>query len=594
MNWSPAIGLAFGQLRRQKTQVAAALGWRSLYEVVPMQVPILTGVVASAVTGEAISVYGWPIQYPRTAVLAAAAIALFTLAVLQGVSSHYRWVASARMSHQFVRDMRKRVLDKLTALPLETHRRYGAGELLDRILTDTSQIRLFVERVFIQSVSNVLRVGYPVACLFAIDARLAAIVLSVLPPQWLLARRLHRRLHTATRRRRASQADFANDLAERLDGAEALRALHGETAAKQRLFEGTERIEQFAFAASVATARISGSLSFASGLGLALCWWLGGEQVLAQQMSVGTLVAFSGFVVLAFRPLQRFARIATTYRQGLVSLERIHELLEAEELPDDPPNAEPLIIGGGAVRVGDVRLERNGTKVLRGVSAEIPGRRLTAVVGRSGSGKSSLLRVLAGLETANTGGVWVDGQCLKHATRASTRATIALVPQWPALFSGTVAENVRVGAPDASDAAVTRACEGAFATTFVRHLPRGFETRLGRGGVMLSGGELQRLAIARALVKNPRILLMDEPTSALDPEAEAAIVESLRQLTRTLTVIVVAHRVRTISRADHVIHLDRGQAVASGEHPHLLANSTAYAALFAEARPGCSAAESSA
>lgn len=580
---APAVRLALGQLRHQKRQLAVALGWRGLYELVPMQVPILTGVIAGVVAGEAASIYGRPLEGEAPAtVLGGAAVGLLALAVLHGVSSHARWVASARLSHRFVRDLRRLVLDKLAVLPLESYRRYGGGELLDRVLTDASRVRLFVERVFIESVSNAIRVGYPVAMLFALDARLAAIALSVLPPQWILARRLHRRLHEATRRSRSREAEFAGDLAERIHGAEALRALGGEGTSAGRLHDGAEEIEGFQLAGSVATARISGSLWFATGLGLALAWWLGGQRVLAGEMTVGTLVAFSGFVVLAYRPLQRFATIASTYRRGLVSLERIRELLTAGEVPPDPPHARPLDPERGAIRVRDLRLTRGDSRILDGLTARIPARRLTAIAGRSGSGKSSLLRVLARLADPDSGRVWIDGRCLATATRKSARDAIALVPQWPALFSGTVAENVRVGSPDASDAEVFRACEEAYASEFIARLPQGFATRVGRRGMDLSGGELQRLAIARALLNRPRILLMDEPTSALDPEAEVAIVETLRRLSGSLTVVLVAHRLRAIRCADHVLYLEKGTVVASGRHTDLLARSSAYATLFSE------------
>ncbi len=575
------FGLAASYLSRQKGRVAAAFACRAVYELAPMQLPILTGAIVSAVAHEQARLYGFafPADAGRQA-LGAATVGLFLLAVLHGASSYARWTMSARVSRRFVGDLRRAVVKRLVELPLGSRRRFGSGELLDRALADTANLTRFVERVFIQALSAVIRLGYPLAMLVWIDPRLTLLSLSALPPQWWLARRLQRRLRGATLRSRESQADLASDIQESLEGAETLQALTAEGRIARSLQRGTDRLEAHQFGASRLAAGISGSVWLATGIGLALTWWHGGLRVLAGEMSVGTLVVFSGYVALAYRPLQRFTTIVNTYHRGIVSLGRLADLLSLSEALPEARGAPDFAVRTGVVELEGVSVARGNRDVLDSVSLRVPPRMLTAIVGRNGSGKSTLLRLMARFEDADAGEVRIDGQKLRAVTLASLRDKVALVPQSPAIFSATLLDNVRLGRPDAPEAEVRAICGTLLPSSFLDRLPEGFATRVGRGGATLSGGERQRVAIARALLRRPRVLLMDEPTAALDREAEVALVATLRQLARTMTVVVVAHRSEAVRCADRVVLLDRGQVVDTGRHPELMARNPLYRTLF--------------
>ncbi|MCA9268558.1 MAG: ABC transporter ATP-binding protein, partial [Planctomycetales bacterium] len=391
------------------------------------------------------------------------------------------------------------------------------------------------------------------------DPLLAVVALSILPPQVLISRWLQRRLHAATRSSRRSQSDLTSAAKETYDGVETIKALGAEAAAAQRLQHGALQLEQDELKAHAMTGLINGNVWLMTSVGVALTWWLGGSRVLTGEMTLGTLVAFTGFIAFAYLPFRQFTTMVSTYRQGLVSLERINEILKLEPTVDSRAGAPPLPSGPGAVQFDNVSFAYDRHLVLRDVSLSIAPHQLVAVVGRSGSGKSSLLRLAARLYDPDAGTVRIDGENLRDVSLASVRQTVAVAPQRPMLFTGTIRDNVAWGDPQADRAAIEAALARAGALQFVERLPQGIDTRVGRAGQSLSGGETQRIAIARAVLAKARVLLLDEPTSALDAAMENVVVDTLRSLSETMTVLVVAHKAPTVRAADRVVVLDQGR-----------------------------------
>jgi ABC-type multidrug transport system fused ATPase/permease subunit len=322
-----------------------------------------------------------------------------------------------------------------------------------------------------------------------------------------------------------------------------------------------------------------------TGVGIMLVWWQGGTRVLAGEMTLGALVAFTGFAELAYRPFRRFTDLVKTYRAGMASLERVQELLDVPSTVRVRDDARPIEMNEGRIALHDVSFAYATQEVLKGVNVEIAAGLLTAVVGPSGAGKSSLLRLIARLHDPTRGQVLIDGQSLESVTLGSLRSRLAVVPQRPLIFSGTVLENVRLARPDATVDEVRAACEAASALAFIERLENGFDTRLGRHGVSLSAGEIHRIAIARALLTRPKILLLDEPTAALDAGSEAAVVKAFRALRGEMTVVIVGHRAEAVRHADRVIVLDAGCIVAEGTHEELLLRSPIYQKLFGAGAP---------
>jgi ABC-type multidrug transport system fused ATPase/permease subunit len=357
---------------------------------------------------------------------------------------------------------------------------------------------------------------------------------------------------------------LTGDVKESIDGVETVKALCAEEVCVARIERSADALETDELEASRYSAAISGTVFLTTSLGIALTWWQGGQRVLSGDMTLGALVVFTGFVAFAYQPFRQFTTMLTTYRRGLVSLERIEELLAAEPQVTRVGTGRPLRVASGRIEFHGVAFRYARQPVLADIDLVIEPRELTVVMGRSGSGKSSLLRLMVRLHDPQQGAVLIDGQDLRDVNLQSLRTQVAVVPQQPVLFSGTIGQNICLGRPDAPPEEVTAACQAAGAMELIARLDGGLEARLGRGGVRLSGGEAQRISIARALLLRPQIILMDEPTSALDATSECAILAALERLRGVATVVIVAHRASTIRSADRVVVLDAGRVVAAG------------------------------
>ena len=575
--------MAWSYLRHHKLRLTTAVFWRSLYELVPMQVPLLTGLIVDALAGGKISL--WGVDRDLTdpmAILQLAAAGLMGVALVYGLSAYGWTVATARLSRGFVTDLRRRLIAHAINISIDRHLSVGAAGLIDRILRDTAATRSFLEKVFVRTLTNLLRAGYPVLMLIVLDFRLALVALSVLPVQRLISRQLEKRLQATTRKRRESDATLLAALKEKLDGIEDIQALNANNVTVGALNHKVDHLEQKQLGVARVNALMRLTVWLSTGIGLALIWWQGGLQVLAGQMTVGQLVVFTGLVTFAYRPFRQFTNIVNVYHRGVVSLERIDELLSVETSVQDRFDAVPLSVKEGRIAIDQLAFAYDSQPILRDIDLRINPHQLVAVVGRSGSGKSTLLKLLARLHDPQKGEIRIDDQPIDAVTVASLRSQIALVGQNPVLFSDTILENVRLAQPEATLDKVKAACRLAGALSFIETLDEGFETRIGTDGINLSGGQAQRISIARALLTGPGVLLMDEPTSALDAETEAAIVKTLGQLKQHTTIVLTAHRSQVMCSADLIVVMDKGRIIAQGNHPYLWKNCHVYRELFTD------------
>jgi ATP-binding cassette subfamily B protein len=324
------------------------------------------------------------------------------------------------------------------------------------------------------------------------------------------------------------------------------------------------------------------------GAGLTLMVTLAAAKVQAGTMTVGDLVLVNTYLLQLIRPLDRLGQIYRSIKQALTDLEQMMTLLAERQEVTDRPGAAALPPGRGDLRFEGVGFAYDPRRpVLRDVSFEIPHGRRVAVVGASGAGKSTIGRLLFRFYDPTQGRILLDGRDIRDVTQASLRAAVAVVPQDAVLFNETIRYNIAFGRPEASAEEVEEAARLARLDGFVRSLPDGYETVVGERGLKLSGGEKQRIAIARAILKRPRLFLFDEATSALDSHTERAIQESLSAVSRGTTTLVIAHRLSTVVDCDEILVLDGGRVMERGPHAALLARGGAYAALWArqQARP---------
>ncbi|MEM1132252.1 MAG: ABC transporter ATP-binding protein/permease [Pseudomonadota bacterium] len=300
------------------------------------------------------------------------------------------------------------------------------------------------------------------------------------------------------------------------------------------------------------------------------------------QLTVGDLVLVNGLLLQLFRPLDMLGWVYRTIRQGLVDMAAMFRLIDTDTEIIDQPGAQPLSLVDTGIRFDDVTFGYDGDRmILNGLSFEVAAGETLAIVGPSGAGKSTIARLLFRFYDAKSGAVMIGGENVADVTQASVRNAIGIVPQDTVLFNDTIGYNIAYGHGDANDATVREAAQGAAIANFIEGLPQGYDTPVGERGLKLSGGEKQRVAIARTLVKNPPILVLDEATSALDSRTEEAILDTLRDIAQQRTTLVIAHRLSTITNADRIIVLDKGKVAESGTHRALLAKGGIYADMWA-------------
>jgi ABC-type multidrug transport system fused ATPase/permease subunit len=426
----------------------------------------------------------------------------------------------------------------------------------------------------------VLRFVCPVVLMFLQQAFLAAVCCSLIPIQWGITLLLHRRAREARLQARRTRTRFNTVVKEQLDGTETIQCLGACQAAADRAARKARRLEREELVQADCEARKSGVIWVMTSLAIGIAWGLGGLMVLDGRMTTGELIAFTGLLVFAFAPFRRFAESMSASRRILSSLENVRELLTLPAGPGERADARPLVIGEGGIELREVSFAYNPEEpVLKNACLCIPPRRITAIAGRSGSGKTTLLRLINRLYDPQSGLILIDGEDVRDFTVASLRSAIVLVPQRPMVFTGSIANNLRLAKPEAEEAELLAACEAADLLQFVQGQKLGLRTRLGRRGIQLSGGEAQRLAIARAVLMRSKVLLLDEPTSSLDVLSQATIMDTLSRLKKEMTIVVAGHRLEALSKADHLVLLRRGEIVEQGLPANLLP------ALFADGSP---------
>ncbi len=351
-----------------------------------------------------------------------------------------------------------------------------------------------------------------------------------------------------------------------------------EAARYDRSMEGYERASVKTYT-SLAVLNTGQAVIFTAGLTATMLMCAIG--VRSGKNTVGDFVMINAMMIQLYQPLNFMGMVYREIKQAIIDIEKMFGVLSRHPEVKDIPGARPLIVTSGAVRFDDVRFSYDPDRpILKGLSFEVPAGKTVAIVGPSGAGKSTISRLLFRLYDVSGGKILIDGQDIRNVTQASLRASIGMVPQDTVLFNDTIRYNIRYGRWDATDAEVEQAAQLAQIDAFIRMSPKGYETQVGERGLKLSGGEKQRVAIARTVLKAPPILVLDEATSALDSHTEQEIQDALERVSRNRTSLVIAHRLSTIVGADEIIVLDQGRIAERGTHAQLLASGGLYASMW--------------
>lgn len=510
------------------------------------------------------------------------AVMIGVVAVL-AVASALRYYLVISLGERVVADLRTDVFNHVTRLSASFYDSARSGELLSRLTADTTQIKSAVGASASIALRNLVLFFGSATMMVITSPRLSGFVLAVIPVIVIPLVGFGRMVRRRSRGAQDSLADASAYAAELIGAVRTMQAYTNEALAGSRFGEAVERAYRGAIFSTRARAILTAIIIFLAAGSVVVILWIGAQDVLAGRLSAGTLSQFVLFAIFAASGLGQLSEVWGELSQASGAAERLTELLAIAPDISAPPNPVPLPVPArGAVAFGDVHFAypmRPQSEILHGVSFAVePGERV-AIVGPSGAGKSTLFHLLLRFYDPASGSISLDGVRLTDADPRAIRSRIALVPQDVVVFGGSVAENIRFGRPDASDADVVRAAELAQAMEFIRRLPKGMDTPVGERGVTLSGGQRQRIAIARAILREAPLLLLDEATSALDAESETLVQSALETLMRQRTTLVIAHRLATVLSCDRIVVMDQGRVVEEGTHAALAAADGLYARL---------------
>lgn len=479
-----------------------------------------------------------------------------------------------------IRSLRNKLYGRIQDLPISFFHKMKTGVLMSRITNDVALIRSMVSDAVKAAFRDFFTIVFLSGVIFYRDWKLALIAIVILPLAFFPVFEFGRRVRRFTTRSQESMAELNSFLHETFSGTKIVKAFGMEAYEKKRFFKKNRRLFNFEIKAVIAKAFSPAIMEFLAGIGMALIIWYGGRMVFAGDSTLGTFSSFIGAVLMLYDPVKKISRINNAIQEGLAASDRIFDIIETES--DIIEVANPVVIESKSHHVSfkNVFFKYNDTMILKDINLDVRSGEILALVGMSGGGKTSLVNLIPRFYDVCKGAIHIDDTDIRNATISSLRSQIAIVTQDPILFNDTARNNIAYGNQDAPEEAVMAAAKAAYAYDFIQSFPDKFDTTIGELGGRLSGGEKQRLCIARALLKDAPILILDEATSSLDTESEMLVQKALKNLMKGRTTFVIAHRLSTISYADRIIVIVNGQVVEEGNHDELMAREGEYHKLY--------------
>jgi ATP-binding cassette, subfamily B, bacterial len=492
--------------------------------------------------------------------LVVCAVAIAAIALASGVLSYLQLYTSARIGHRITWRLRGELFAHLQRLSLAHHRAGRVGELITKVAGDTNLLRDMFSDWLLTLGRHALTLLAMLAVMFWLNWQLALVVAATLPPLLGVIFLLNRRVKAAAREQRKNEGRMASRLNEVLSQIALVQAFGRHEEEEERFRHEIEANYDSGMKSTRTQGAIVKAIAVISAAGTAITVLLGAREVLALRLTPGELLVFITYVAALYKPVRDLGRLAGKFSRASVSAERVAQILDIEPDADDEPGAIELTHTLGEISFENISFGYSADKpLLRNVNLRIVAGERVALIGPSGAGKSTLMNLLLRLAEPSAGRILIDGIDIRRYTRASLRRAMGVVPQEPMLFAVSVRENILYGKPDATTEQLEAAARAARAHEFIVDLPEGYDTELGERAATLSGGQRQRLCLARALVKQPAILLMDEPTAAVDPRSAQLIHEAVARVHQGRTLIVITHDQACLDHYDRVITLDGGR-----------------------------------
>ena len=509
------------------------------------------------------------------------AAAVFITFAIKGLANYGQSVLMSYVGQRIITDTQHRLYAHLTRMELGFFHDNPTGNLISRFTIDINMMRAAVSNALTGLGKDFLSLIGLVGVMFWQDWQLGLIAFVVFPVAVIPIARLGKRMRKVTVNTQEEMGQFTTLLEQTFQGARVVKSYGMEEYEKSRVRAIAERVFLLVFKAARVRSLASPIMESLGGVAITLVITYGGFRVIHDNMDPGSFFSFITALLLAYEPMKRLANLNATLQEGLAGAQRLFQLLDREPTIQEKPDAKALAIIGGGIKLEDVHFSYvTGQAALTDMSFDVPAGKTVALVGPSGAGKSTILNLIPRFYDVDNGRIAIDGTDVQDVTFESLRGAMALVSQEITLFDDTIRANIAYGRPDASEDEIIKAAKNAAAHDFIMEMPVGYDTYVGERGTKVSGGQRQRLAIARAMLKNAPILLLDEATSALDTESERHVQSALTELMHGRTTLVIAHRLSTVMDADLIHVINQGKLVESGSHTELIAQDGIYARLY--------------